>query len=207
MISGIACLITFAHCSSAGAVGVEMASETKMTWPKLDVKLIHSRQKLLSSEDLPDDFKDHTLAVLEETGVKVITGCRVIDTSTTKTDSTVPSFELTLSDGTKIPAGHVINARSTMIPSTTYFSPDYLDKDGYVKITSSYGFSEAFISCLICLQLELSGQHSQCRQPFCCWGYCCLVRYQASWRRNAHGPLCRDQYPSTDARKGQWFYS
>jgi len=39
-----------------GAVGVEIATELKVVMPDLKVTLVHSRNRLLSSEPLPDEF-------------------------------------------------------------------------------------------------------------------------------------------------------
>jgi hypothetical protein len=44
-----------------------MAAEIKLVYPDQTVTLIHSRDKLLSSEPLPDFFKETSLAELKET--------------------------------------------------------------------------------------------------------------------------------------------
>lgn len=121
-----------------GAVGIEMAAELKLVHPSLTVKLVHSREKLLSSEPLPDDFKDRTLSVLHETGVEVIMGCRVTETTPLETGVNTTGFKLTLSDGTSIVAGQVINATSTSLPSTSYFPRVALDEEGFVRVKPSY---------------------------------------------------------------------
>ena len=128
-----------AYCFIAiGAVGVEMVAEMKLVQPHLTVKLVHSQHKLLSSEPIPDDFKDRTLSVLQETGVEVIMGRRVTDITTVETDTTTTAFSLSLSDGTNITAGHFISAVSRSIPSSSFFPQTALDKWGYVKVTRSY---------------------------------------------------------------------
>lgn len=114
-----------------------MAAETKMIWPELDMTLIHSRDKLMSSENLPDEFKEQVAVLLQEMGIEVIRGCRVAETVKTEKDNR-PIFNVKLSNGTEISAGHVINATSTQKPSTSYLPSSALDKDGYVKITPSY---------------------------------------------------------------------
>ena len=57
-----------------GAVGIEMVAEIKLVEPALNASLIHSRDRVLSLEPLPDNFKDETLSILRSTGVNVITG-------------------------------------------------------------------------------------------------------------------------------------
>jgi thioredoxin reductase len=109
-----------------------MAAELKAVEPSQMVTLVHSRDKLLSSEPLPDDLKDGTLSLLQEGGVSVIIGQRVADIV-----SSGPTSTLTLSNGTKLTAGHVISAVSTPVPSTAYLPTETLDSDGYVKISST----------------------------------------------------------------------
>ncbi|KAH0353973.1 FAD/NAD(P)-binding domain-containing protein, partial [Aureobasidium melanogenum] len=124
-----------------GAVGIEMASEIKAVEPWQQVTLVHSRDKLLSAEPLPDDFKERSLEVLREAGVNVILGQRVIDTTAVQTDDGSKSWRLTLSGGQQIAAGHVITAISRSTPTSTYLPPTVLDKDGYVKIDASLRFN------------------------------------------------------------------
>lgn len=123
---------------STGAVGVEMAAELKVVEPTLSVKLIHSREKLLSSEPLPDDFKDRTAAVLKEGGVELILGNRVNEITPVNKDDEKPLFNLKLSDGSEILAGHVIPAISHGVPSTTFLPPTSLTSEGYVHIEPTY---------------------------------------------------------------------
>ncbi|THZ52916.1 FAD/NAD(P)-binding domain-containing protein [Aureobasidium pullulans] len=124
-----------------GAVGIEMASEIKVIEPWQKVTLIHSRDKLLSAEPLPDDFKERSLEVLKEAGVEVIMGQRVTDTTTIKTDAGSKSWRLTLANGEQITAGHVITAISRSTPTSGYLPATALDKHGYVKIDASLRFT------------------------------------------------------------------
>ncbi len=120
-----------------GAVGIEMAAELKLVEPTQTVKLIHSRDKLLSSEPLPDDFKDKSLLLLQEAGVEVVLGRRVMkvipDQSAEHT-----SYTLILSDGTQMKAGHVISAISNGVPSTSFLPSTALDPNNFVKIISKF---------------------------------------------------------------------
>lgn len=114
-----------------GAVGIEMAAELKLVNPQLKVTLVHSREKLLSAEPLPNDFKDRTLSVLREAGVEVIVNDRVIESLPIQGST---SQRLTLKDGSHLTAGHVIWALSHQAPTSTYLPASALDTSGYVKI-------------------------------------------------------------------------
>ncbi|KAH0367910.1 FAD/NAD(P)-binding domain-containing protein, partial [Aureobasidium melanogenum] len=124
-----------------GAVGIEMASEFKVVEPWQKVTLVHSRDKLLSAEPLPDDFKQRSFEVLQEAGVNVVLGQRVIDTTAVQADDGSKSWRLTLSGGKQIAAGHVITAISRSTPTSTYLPSAALDKDGFVKIDASLRFN------------------------------------------------------------------
>lgn len=113
-----------------------MAAELKLVQPDRKVTLIHSRSKLLSSENLPDDFKDRALLLLQEAGVETIMGARVMNVSAVEEGEASPVV-LTLSDGRKIKVGFVINAVSKFTPTSSYLPSAALDKEGYVKITPS----------------------------------------------------------------------
>jgi thioredoxin reductase len=111
-----------------------MASEIKVVEPWQKVTLIHSRDKLLSAEPLPDDFKERSLEILKETGVEVVMGQRVTDTTAVQTFDGSTSWKLTLSSGQQMIAGHVITAISRSTPTSGYLPSAALDKDGFVKI-------------------------------------------------------------------------
>lgn len=114
-----------------------MASEIKLVEPWQKVTLVHSRDRLLSAEPLPDEFKERSLEVLQEAGVNVILGQRATDTTAIQSDDGSTSWRLTLSGGQQIVAGHVITAISRSTPTSAYLPPAALDKDGYVKIDAS----------------------------------------------------------------------
>ena len=120
----------------AGAVGIEMAAEIKLVMPDQKVTSIHSREKLCSSEPLPDDFKERCLITLHEAGVETIMGQRVLSTKSFPSDDGQPIWDLVLSDQSRIRAGHVIHAVSRSIPSTTYLHQSALDEEGYVQVTA-----------------------------------------------------------------------
>jgi NADH dehydrogenase FAD-containing subunit len=124
-----------------GAVGIEMAAEIKAVEPTQKVTLIHSRDKLLSAEPLPENFKERVAAVVKDSGVEVILNDRVTDVKPVDSLDGSPLFNLTLQDGTKMIAGHVIWAISHSIPSTTYLPPSCLDDNKYVKVVPTMNFS------------------------------------------------------------------
>jgi NADH dehydrogenase FAD-containing subunit len=136
--SELICFFSYSNSIFAGAVGVEMAAELKMTSPDFDVTLIHSRDKLLSAEPLPDEFKDKTLDLVRECGVKVILGHRVLHTTRVERENGKTTTKLKLSDGTSMTAGHVISAISSSISTSSYLPPAALDSDGLVRINDTY---------------------------------------------------------------------
>ncbi|KAL2072019.1 hypothetical protein VTL71DRAFT_11362 [Oculimacula yallundae] len=117
-----------------GAVGVEMAAEVKMVNPTQTVTLIHSRDKLLSSEPLPDEFKERSAEVLREGEVELITNERVIENIEVESLDGNPRYRVTLSSGKQLFAGKVIFAVSKSVPTTTFMPESTLDADGFVKI-------------------------------------------------------------------------
>ncbi|KUJ10931.1 FAD/NAD(P)-binding domain-containing protein [Mollisia scopiformis] len=127
----------------AGAVGIEMAAELKLVKPTLDVKLIHSRERLLSTEPLPDEFKDRTASVLRESGVDLILGHRVYEINPVNNKDEKPLFRLKLSDGSEMLAGHVIPAISHGVPSTDFLPANSLNQEGYVNIDGTLNFKNS----------------------------------------------------------------
>lgn len=120
-----------------GAVGIEMAAELKILYPEQKITLIHSRNRLLSSEELPDDFAERALAILREENVEVILGKRVVDT--TAVDSGKERvWRLTLADGQQLTTGLVLSAISQPVPTSTYLEPEALNEAGLIKIHPSY---------------------------------------------------------------------
>jgi NADPH-dependent 2,4-dienoyl-CoA reductase/sulfur reductase-like enzyme len=131
---------TLINSCLAGAVGIEIAAEIKLLQPKAKVTLVHSRQTLLSSEDLPHEFKDKTLELLRQSKVDVLLGARVQETILA-TDSNAGKYTLKLSDGRELRADHVINAVSRFTPTSSYLPKDACDPEGYIRITPSLHFS------------------------------------------------------------------
>lgn len=116
-----------------GAVGIEMATELKLTFPGLKITLVHSRSDLLSNEPLPEEFKSETLKLVQEMEVDVILSSRV----TAVKDNDDGSKTVEINGSTSIKAGKVIWALSHQLPSSTYLPTEALDADGLVKIRAS----------------------------------------------------------------------
>jgi NADH dehydrogenase FAD-containing subunit len=114
-----------------------MAAELKILNPEQKVTLIHSRKRLLSSEPLPDEFAERVDSILRDTGVEVILGQRVMETTAVDTKTGGWIWELTLSDGQQLKTGHVLNAVSQSIPTSTYLPKEALNEEGYVKVHRS----------------------------------------------------------------------
>ncbi len=117
-----------------GAVGVEMAAELKHTHPALPITLIHSREKLLSSEPLPDEVKDTALTLLKETGVTVLMGRRLERTEEVVDEEGGKCVRVWLSDGGSLLADKVNVAVSRSRPSTGFLPRGVVDGEGFVKV-------------------------------------------------------------------------
>lgn len=111
-----------------------------MLQPQLQVTLVHSRQQLLSSEDLPNEFKDKTLELLKECNVDVVLSARLQDTVPSDA-STSAKLTLKLSDGRELHADHVINAVSRFTSTSSYLPKEACDPEGYIRITPGLQFS------------------------------------------------------------------
>jgi hypothetical protein len=104
--------------------------------PKAKVILAHSRDKLLSSEPLPDNFKDRTLKVLQEAGVEVLLSHRLASSS-----SVDGANEVEFTNGKKLVAGLVIKAMVKSIPSTSFLPKEALNEEGLINVLPSLQLS------------------------------------------------------------------
>lgn len=127
-----------------GAVGIEMAAELKLVSPQTKVTLVHSRAKLLSSEDLSDECKDKALELLLECGVEVRMETRLAGTKQVEAadGASSPQLEVDFTDGSRIAASQVIMAVSKSEPTTGYLPSSVLNEEGYVKIQPNLRFPE-----------------------------------------------------------------
>ncbi|EQK98411.1 Pyridine nucleotide-disulfide oxidoreductase, NAD-binding domain protein [Ophiocordyceps sinensis CO18] len=123
-----------------GAVGIEMAAELKLARPSARVTLVHSRDKLLSSEDLSEECKDKALELLGEAGVEVLMNQRVVGSSQVQTIDGSLQYEVELTDRRKMSASQVIMALSKSVTTSSYLPCSALDQEGYVKIEANLRF-------------------------------------------------------------------
>jgi apoptosis-inducing factor 2 len=112
----------------------------KHNHPSQRVTLIHSRNELLSNEPLPSDFKERALIILGEEGVDVTLNQRAIVETTENAEETVST--ITLSNGEKITANHIIWATSKNVPNTNCIPQEILDDNGFVKVTQELHFED-----------------------------------------------------------------
>lgn len=113
-----------------------MAAELKHTHPHLPVTLVLSREKLLSSEPLPDEVKDTALTLLRETGVDVRMGHRLERTEEVVVDGDDGGkcLRVWLTNGESLLAGKVAVAVSRSRPSTGFLPGRVLDEEGLVRV-------------------------------------------------------------------------
>ncbi|POR31955.1 Thioredoxin reductase [Tolypocladium paradoxum] len=123
-----------------GAVGIEMAAELKHVQPSAKVTLVHSRDKLLSSEGLSDECKDKSLELLKETGVEVLMSHRVASTNRVETVDGSTKYMLEFTNGHKMLASQVIMAVSKSVATSSYLPCSAVDEEGYVKIQANQRF-------------------------------------------------------------------
>ncbi|KAL1902903.1 hypothetical protein Sste5346_000815 [Sporothrix stenoceras] len=119
-----------------GAVGIEMAAELKLAQPHVKVTLAHSRNRLLSSEPLPDNLAEKTLEILKENGVEVLLEHRLQETR--ELDS--GSKEVVFTNGHTLRADAVVVAISKSTPSTSFLPAEALDEEGLIKIQPNLFF-------------------------------------------------------------------
>ncbi|KAG8163762.1 hypothetical protein KVR01_007059 [Diaporthe batatas] len=124
-----------------GAVGIEMAAELKTVHPGVRVTLVHSRDKLLSSEPLPDECKDKALELIRDAGVETLLGKRLDHTEEVTRDGGRKVTEVTFTDGHKMDASVVIMAVSRSVPSTEFLPKAALEEDGLIMARPEMRFA------------------------------------------------------------------
>lgn len=126
-----------------GAVGIEMAAELKVVKPDTKVTLVHSRDRLLSAEPLPDECKDKATELVREAGVEVLLSKRVASTTEVRDEGRTDGatvHELTFTDGEKLRASVVITAVSRSVPSSEFLPKGALNDQGLIKVRSGLMF-------------------------------------------------------------------
>lgn len=123
-----------------GAVGIEMAAELKVVWPGVRVTLVHSRDKLLSSEALPDEVKDEAIKLVREVGVELHLNKRLAGAKEVKREDGRTVTEVSFTDGDKMDASVVIKAVSRAVPSTEFLPREALDDESLIRARPSMQF-------------------------------------------------------------------
>ena len=107
-----------------------MAAYMKVHFPNSEVTLVHSRDKLLNSEPLPDEYKTKALDLLHEGGVRVVLGQRVL-----KETDIGRGKELQLSGGDVIQCDKVIYSAVQQGANSEFLHlmKDNLDDKGCIR--------------------------------------------------------------------------
>jgi len=114
-----------------------MSAEIKHLFPKSEVILVHSRTKLLSAEPLPDEYKAKALDLVQEAGVEVILGNRVLDEREVTKDGH-SQIELALSNGESLICDKVIYTATQQGANTQFLPRDIVDEKGCVLARDTY---------------------------------------------------------------------
>jgi thioredoxin reductase len=111
-----------------------MAAELKLIQPHMNVTLVHSREKLLSAEPLPDEVKDKALELVRDASVNVLMSHRLETIQEVDTERQSKCYDLKFNNGHRMRASEVIMAVSKSVPTTAYLPQSALDDEGYVKV-------------------------------------------------------------------------
>lgn len=118
-------------------MGIEMSAELKLVQPATRVTLVHSHEKLLSNEALPDECKDRAMELLLEAGVEVKMGKRLAETTPVPGEGKqLVRFE----DGETMEASVVIKAVSAAVPNSAFLPKEAYDSQGFVLVKSNMMF-------------------------------------------------------------------
>jgi hypothetical protein len=117
-----------------GAVGVEMATTLKSKFPQLDVSIVHSRELLLGSEPLPDEFKCKVQELVARQGVKLVLGHRVVSPVTTDDEGEAAEHQLTLANGEILIYDMVLDTRGFVRKVEHDDACGFLGKNGNLAV-------------------------------------------------------------------------
>lgn len=111
---------------------MEFAAEIKANFPNTEVYLVQSRPHLLHAEPLPNEFKQRAADILTKMGIQLVLGCRV----TKILDDSTPGFKsmVTLSNGMRLGADHVIQTNSLHVARTEFLPKKVLDSHGCINV-------------------------------------------------------------------------
>jgi NADH dehydrogenase FAD-containing subunit len=117
-----------------GAVGIEMAAKIQLEYPDSEVILIHSRDKLISAEPLPDEYKAKAFELLSITGTQIKLGQRVTSQRLVESDSGPARTEITLSSGETILCDKVIYSATQKGANTPFIPKQGCDANGCILV-------------------------------------------------------------------------
>jgi hypothetical protein len=112
-----------------------MATTLKSKLPHLNVSLLHSRELLLGSEPLPDEFKRKVQELVARQGVNLILGHRVVSPMTTTNDEgeTVEQ-RLTLANGKILAYDMILDTRGFVRTAEHDVATGLLGKTGNLAV-------------------------------------------------------------------------
>ncbi|PGH15519.1 hypothetical protein AJ80_05536 [Polytolypa hystricis UAMH7299] len=110
-----------------GAAGVELAADTKAKYPEKTIVLVHSRQAVMHR--FGKELQEAALNGLEELGVEVILGERVMDEET-------ENGVLTLASGRKVDCDYMLNCTGQQPASGLFaeLSPNTISETGHIRV-------------------------------------------------------------------------
>jgi thioredoxin reductase len=117
-----------------GAVGIELAAKIQLEYPNNEVILIHSRDKLISAEPLPDEYKAKAFELLSITGTQIKLGQRVTGEKIVKSSNGPTRTEVTLSNGETILCDKVIYSATQKGANTLFIPKQGRDADGCILV-------------------------------------------------------------------------
>jgi thioredoxin reductase len=111
-----------------------MAAKIRLEYPHSEVILVHSRDRLLNAEPLPDEYKAKALELLELTGVKVKLGNRLTSETAVESLSGSSIKEVTLSNGETIACDRVIYTATQSGANTEFMLGKGVDSNGCILV-------------------------------------------------------------------------
>jgi hypothetical protein len=111
-----------------------MAAKIQLEYPNNEVILVHSRDKLISAEPLPDEYKDRAYELLSITGTQILLGQRVTDERVVESKDGQTRIEVTLSSGDKILCDKIIYSATQKGANTPFVPKQGRDANGCILV-------------------------------------------------------------------------
>jgi hypothetical protein len=110
-----------------------MAAKIKLEYNN-EVILVHSRNKLISAEPLPEEYKDRAFELLSITGTQIKLGQRVTDEQVVKSEDGLTRIEITLSSGETILCDKIIYSATQKGANTLFVPKQGRDANGCILV-------------------------------------------------------------------------